>query len=79
MSDMPTIEKNVPIQTGYSNLGPSKTEFVRSMEVGDSFFLRGEEKTEVAVIRSWRQAFRHVGVKASFRVVEGGVRVWRTA
>jgi len=53
----------------------------QSMEVGDSFFVPSDEKgTPIARMRSSSAAYskRTGNVKFVVRIVDGGVRVWRT-
>ena len=69
------IEKNVPIIRNQRGV-PSKYPW-SSMEVGDSFFVRGAKITTMSHAR--HDAGKRTGFTFISRTVEGGVRVWRTA
>lgn len=72
------IEKGVPIPVpATSGNIQGKTGIFRSMEVGDSFFVRGATPTS-GEVRSWRQTAINCGGRAAVRSVEGGCRIWRT-
>jgi hypothetical protein len=77
----PAIEKGIPMPE-------TKTEKTSrpyaKLEVGDSFMLpvaQGStaEKLKANLSSSARNAGKKLGVKFAVRIVEGGVRVWRTA
>lgn len=70
------IEKGIPVPPRF---GPLAAVQRGLMEVGDSYFIKGENAaSERNRVHSWRQ---HNRPEWSFSVrrVEGGVRVWRVA
>jgi hypothetical protein len=71
MSDLPPIEKNIPLpgKSKYSNWAFSR------FEVGDSAFYRGDQATIRSAL-SWHKK-RHPGTQFITRKAEGGVRIWR--
>lgn len=76
-TDKPTfqIEKGVP--------RPAKRQRTvypfREMEIGDSFFVSGENSERSRLINAASWFGTRNGVKLSVRKVDGGARVWRIA
>lgn len=52
--------------------------FLRDMEVGQSFLLEGED-AKLKVRQAYQSALKTHGIKLVYREVENGFRVWRTA
>jgi len=52
--------------------------FLRDMEVGQSFLLEGED-AKLKVRQAYQSALKTHGIKLVYRAVENGFRVWRTA
>ncbi len=81
MTDEIKIEKGIPMPASRRD-GHSKYP-LKDMEVGDSFFVANspDGRSPAKTIRWTVGAFRkkNTGTKFSVRVVEGGIRVWRTA
>lgn len=70
------IEKGLPIPDVIVKQKVTKWSFIKSMAIGDSFFVPQEEAT--ATTRMTMAArFRKVGYVATYRQVEGGLRFWR--
>jgi hypothetical protein len=69
------IEKHVAMPKGnYRSKYP-----LRSMTVGDSFFMAAKDRVEQSTCRSAvYMAAKRCGFKVSCHNVEGGLRVWRT-
>ena len=79
---MITIEKNVPIPPrGGRKARPPKYPFA-DMVVGDSFFVEADQeqapKKSASIGLSWRKHANIEGAKFTTRIVDGGVRCWRT-
>lgn len=73
------IEKNIPIPARSGGAGPEANSLagkLRAMDVGDSIFLAGKKQTNV--VTQSGAIGRPLGRKFATRVVEGGVRIWRT-
>ena len=52
---------------------------IRELEVGQSFFVEGTDvKKRQELMRSVLNAARRYEIKITCRIIEGGVRVWRT-
>jgi len=69
------IEKNIPVgQINTSGYPFSK------MEIGDSFFVKGDKKKINAVtVSTSTYKKKNVGKNFTSRTNEEGIRVWRTA
>ena len=70
------IENNVPIPTRAGN-STALTETLTKIAVGDSVFV--QDANQVSVAGCALYAGRKTGRKFTYRTVEGGFRVWRTA
>lgn len=75
------IEKNIPIPPVQSSKGEGYP--FRAMEIGDSFMVPLKDKTARELQQRMARKANYVSarytMKFTTRVVEGGVRVWRTA
>lgn len=73
------IEKNVPMaERGSAHRGrPAKYPWAE-MEVGDSFFSPSDGATAATMRAGAQKAGKRLGFTFAVRLVEGGVRVWRT-
>lgn len=65
------IEKNKP-----SPVSPTKV--LKSMEVGDSIFLEGQESNSCDLYNGMRMSAYRNGKEVSARAEHGGLRIWRT-
>ena len=71
------IEKGIPIPE--TKKGKTKYEFLLSMEVGDSVLLNIKQssiQSSISILRKRNPKFK--SFKFTTRIVEGGIRVWRT-
>lgn len=67
------IEKNIPLPDAKN--GPSRTRPLRTMEVGDSFFVPGiKKRAQVGV----QYIERTTSMRFTTRKEGDGLRVWRT-
>jgi hypothetical protein len=75
------IEKNIPIpkrSTGVGERGMSFCDFLRNLEVNDSFIIPKNDETKRPIYRAVHATAHRVGIKVSTRVqTDGSVRVWR--
>jgi hypothetical protein len=74
------IDKGIPLPSrGESNTRGAASKYpFRQMEVGDSFFIPSgnPKKLQSHMYQTYR---RYKPMKFATRMVEGGVRIWRTA
>ena len=67
------IEKNLPLPSRKVRANPKHTDFLKSLEIGDSFEV--EQKKELSPLY---YAAKKNNIKLSFRIQEGGkYRIWR--
>lgn len=74
------IEKNIPLpehQRGRRNGSGKNQMILKSMEVGDSIFIKNGNQVKVANLFQVAAKSLGTGMKIATRKVEGGVRVWR--
>jgi hypothetical protein len=71
------VDKNVPIDASYRT-GRKSIYPWSSMEVGDSFFVSDETGNPKAAAKMTTGAFKRTGHRFSYRMQDGGVRIWRT-
>lgn len=77
---MVKIDKDVPIPApGSSRAGRLPVYPLRSMEVGDSFYIKGNAAKRESVRSAAYHHARTHGGKYTCRSDEFGVRVWRTS
>lgn len=71
------IEKNIPV----AKLQPSGSKYpFTKMEVGDSFFVKGDLKKRQAVaVAVYNYKLSNKGIGFCTRTNDEGIRVWRTA
>lgn len=72
------IEKNVPITLRGSGLRGSLRDFLRRLDVGDSFLLKGIGDKNWAY-RGVHTTAKSMGIKVTIRRINDGIRVWRSA
>ncbi len=75
------VEKDIPIKKRPGGRGPSGGNRKRkypfeSMDVGDSFFVEGED-TQGKAAGAAKSHGRYHNLKFAARTVDGGVRIWR--
>lgn len=58
--------------------GNTKLAIIKSMKVGDSFFVPAEYVKKRSNYQMYWAYFRRHGYKMAYRQVEGGIRIWRT-
>jgi len=74
MNDLPKIEKNIPLRDGGLK-GQTKIDFLKSMEVGDSFEVDIKERG------SWQRFIYNDLHNYEFKLrkqPENKMRIWRT-
>jgi hypothetical protein len=74
------IDKGIPLPSrGESNRRGAGSKYPwRSMEVGDSFLIPSDDPKKLQR-RMYQNYRRYKPMKFETRMVEGGVRIWRTA
>lgn len=70
------IQNDVPMPNNYRNRNMGKTEFLKILEVGQSFVDEDATKTS---FYGWHHIAKTIGMKVSIRKEETGYRVWRIA
>jgi hypothetical protein len=72
------IEENVPIPQKRGN-NKGKTDFLRILQVGDSFVEVIPRNKRRAISSFWRATARRIGIKIQtyYDAESGGLRIWR--
>lgn len=74
------IDKGVPVPAKYNGLGRAPKYPLRSMDVGDSFFVDGLDRDIVGrnkLSSACSAMGKKLGMKFCVMKVDGGARVWR--
>lgn len=70
------IDKNIPVPS-WRGEKKNHAEFLRQLEVGDSFFIKERGLNTQRAHGRWWKIAKNLGVKLVFRTQPGGVRCWR--